>query len=339
MELVRKLARKVWLASIIYLSCLLLIFSIVVLYLNDPQLFQSASKNWKPKEVTKEMEAGFLPQQVQYGYALVTKTYQYIGPDVANSAMRFAGNHLACTQCHLEGGSKTGASSWVGVTKRFPQFRGRSNAEGTIEDRINGCMERSMNGKKLPKDSRAMKAIVAYMNWLSEGMPKNKINDFKGFVSLQIPDRSVNIANGKKQFENRCAECHGMNGAGEKLEHANGYKYPPLWGNDTFNDGAGMHRVITAAQFIKANMPYEEASKKHPVLSDEEAFDVAGYINSLQRPAKSHKENDFPDRKLKPVSTPYGPWADDFSQQQHQFGPFPPIIKYYKETYHITKKK
>ena len=100
-----------------------------------------------------------------------------------------------------------------------------------------------------------------------------------------------------------------------------------------------MNRVITAAQFIKGNMPWGVATIDNPKLSDEEAYHVAAYINSFERPLKANTEADFPDRKLKPMSTPYGPYEDNFSFEQHKYGPFQPIAKYYQETYDIKKSK
>ena len=100
-----------------------------------------------------------------------------------------------------------------------------------------------------------------------------------------------------------------------------------------------MHRVITSDEFIKGNMPFGQATWDRPKLTDEEAFNVAGYINSFDRPYKANTENDYPDKKLKPVSTSYGPWVDGFSAEQHKYGPFLPIISYYKEKYDITKTK
>jgi thiosulfate dehydrogenase len=100
-----------------------------------------------------------------------------------------------------------------------------------------------------------------------------------------------------------------------------------------------MNRVITSAEFIKGNMPFGQATWDKPKLTDEEAFHVAGYINSFDRPKKKNKEDDYPDKKLKPVSTPYGPWVDDFSPEQHKYGPFLPIIEHYKEKYDIVKTK
>ena len=106
---------------------------------------------------------------------------------------------------------------------------------------------------------------------------------------------------------------------------ADGYVFPPLWGPDSFNDGAGMHRVLTAARFIKAKMPLGETDLTH-----DQAFDVAAYINSKPRPQMANLDRDYPDRSTKPIDAPYGPYADDFPIEQHRLGPFPPIEQYYK---------
>jgi thiosulfate dehydrogenase len=108
-------------------------------------------------------------------------------------------------------------------------------------------------------------------------------------------------------------------------ERRKGYLFPPLWGPDSFNNGAGLHRVLTAARFIKARMPLGE-----PTLSDDEAFDVAAFINSKPRPQMAGLERDYPDRAAKPIDNPYGPFADDFPLEQHQYGPFQPIATYYE---------
>ena len=86
-----------------------------------------------------------------------------------------------------------------------------------------------------------------------------------------------------------------------------------------------MHRVLTAARFIKARMPLGE-----PTLTDDEAFDVAAYINAQPRPQMANIEADYPDKTTKPVDNPYGPFADDFPLEQHKYGPFQPIEAHYK---------
>lgn len=346
MENYRNQIRRLVYGVLALFSAILVIIAGLIVYVINPDVFNFQDpvvhtvSEWKPKDPVQEIAMANIPENIKYGYDLLTETPKFLGPDVANSEMRYAGNNLACKNCHLKTGTQAGAASWVGVVKRFPSFRGRSNSMGTIEDRINGCFERSMNGRKLPVDSKEMQAMKAYMEWLSENIPKDRMKEFKGFVSLQIPAVAVDLERGRDIYANECAVCHGKNGEGVKFADGTlGYQYPPLWGGDSYNDGAGMHRVLTAAQFIKANMPFGQATKDRPKLTDEEAYHVAGYINNFVRPEKVNKAKDFPNRKLKPVSTPYGPWEDDFSPEQHKFGPFPPIIAYYKDKYNIKKTK
>jgi thiosulfate dehydrogenase len=296
---------------------------------------------WSPKSIETDLPVGEKGAKIKYGYLLITKTSDQIGLLAKDSSRRYAGNNLSCNNCHLNAGRKIGSGSFVGVADRFPQFRGRENKEGTLEERINGCMERSMNGRILPEDSEEMKAMIAYMNWLSEDVPPETEKLYKGYVKIKIPDFPANPIVGKKLYQIHCEQCHMDDGRGVKIppeDQFSGYIYPPLSGHDTFNDGAGMNRVLTAAQFIKGNMPF---GAKHdlPLVSDEEAYHLAAYINTFERPLKVNKEADFPDKTLKPVSTPYGPWVDDFPAKQHKFGPFPPIIAFYKEQFNLVKTK
>ena len=276
--------------------------------------------------------------QIKYGYEVFQHTPKYLGPKNENRNKVYAGNNLSCNNCHLGSGTKPYAAPLIGIIQRFPQFRGRENKIGTIEERINGCMQRSMNGKVMPENSKEMKAMVAYLNWLSRFAPKDGKIEGQGFVKIVLPERAVDLEKGKIVFTTNCVLCHGENGQGKKSATDSSYEYPPLWGDDSYNDGAGMTRVITAAQFIKANMPFG-TTYDAPVLTDEEAYDVAGYINQQMRPKKINREVDFPDLKKKPVSTPYGPYVDSFPQHQHQLGPFQPIMEYYKMTYNIVKSK
>ena len=295
---------------------------------------------WRPKSIETDLPVGEVGAQIKFGYLLITKTSDQIGPLAKDPAMRFAGNNLTCNNCHLNAGRKIGSGSFVGVANRFPQFRGRENKMGTLAERINGCMERSMAGRALPEESREMDAMIAYMKWLSNDVPPDVEELYKGYVKVTIPDYKADPIKGQDLYNLHCKHCHLENGEGMTIpgEEFAGYIYPPLGGNDTFNDGAGMNRVLTAAQFIKGNMPFG-ATHDAPLVTDEEAYHLAAFINTFERPSKSNREADFPDKKLKPVSTPYGPWADDFTAEQHKFGPFPPIIDYYKEEFDITKTK
>ena len=275
---------------------------------------------------------------IKYGHELFIKTPKYLGPDNGDPDKVYTGNRLACNNCHLKSGTKPFSAPLIGIVKRFPQFRGRENKIGTIEERINGCMERSMNGRKIPSEGKEMQAFVTYLTWLSRLAPEDGKVAGQGFVKVEIPNRKVDLIHGQQVFEKNCIVCHGKNGQGVKRPGSFTYQYPPLWGNDSYNNGAGMTRVITAAQFIKANMPFG-TTYEAPVLSDGEAYDVAGYINQQQRPEKPNREADFPDLIKKPVSTPYGPYVDNFPIEQHQLGPFQPIMEFYKSEFNSIKSK
>ena len=142
------------------------------------------------------------------------------------------------------------------------------------------------------------------------------------------PDRAASVSAGQRVFAERCEVCHGADGSGLLATGIaeEGYVFPPLWGPDSYNNGAGMTRVLTAARFIKARMPFGQ-----PDLTDDEAFDVAAYINSHPRPVKANLEVDYPDRTTKPIDSPYPPYADPFPQEQHRLGPFKPIREYYAQ--------
>ncbi|WP_149302858.1 c-type cytochrome [Pareuzebyella sediminis] len=347
MKELRFLARRLFWLFITMFTLITVLF--IELFVYQPKakdskavLAQNADEyvEWQPIDVQSEFASGTMAEEVAFGYRLISETSSLIGPKVDSFQNRFTGNGLACTNCHLKAGTQPGSASWIGVIERFPQFGGRSNKLGTIEDRINGCMERSMNGRKLGVDSKEMRAIVAYMKWLGEGIPEERKKEYKGYPKLKIPHRQVDLQQGKIIYDRECMVCHGANGQGVlSTDASKGYQYPPLWGKDSYNNGAGMHRVITAAEFIKSNMPFGQATWQRPKLTDEEAFDVAGYINSFDRPLKAHTEDDYPNKKLKPVSTPYGPWEDHFSAEQHKYGPFLPIMAHYKKEFNITKTK
>ncbi|WP_162558655.1 c-type cytochrome [Robertkochia solimangrovi] len=277
-------------------------------------------------------------EMILYGYDLFQKTPAYIGKRSRDTLMHFAGNTLSCGNCHLFAGTKPYAAPMIGVLDRYPQYRGREDQIGTIEDRINGCMERSMNGRLMEKGSREMLAFVAYFRWLDKYKIDGEPPEGTGYLNVQLPERAVDTVKGKELFDRHCSVCHQPDGSGVVKKDSTGFLYPPLWGVDTYNNGAGMTRVITAAEFIKANMPFG-TSYNAPYLTDEECYDVAGYINVQLRPVKTNLEADFPDLKKKPVSTPYPPFADPFDVTQHQLGPFQPIMEYYQKEYGMKKSK
>jgi thiosulfate dehydrogenase len=277
-------------------------------------------------------EIGALPdnassRQIRRGRDLITATYAHIGPEVSDPPRRFAGNNLACGNCHLNAGTKKFGIPLFGLFGEFPVYSARQGAEISIEDRLNSCLTRSMNGRTMPRGAPEMLAMVAYIKFLSTGVAPGQLLPGLGVGKMPELERAADPVRGQGLFASTCAVCHGSNGEGIRRSLPTvdlGYMMPPLWGNDSFNDGAGMARLITAANFIHFNMPHG-TDYLNPQLSPEQAWDIAAYMISQPRPHKSGLDKDFPDLLAKPVDTPYGPYADGFDAQQHKYGPFAPI--------------
>lgn len=265
----------------------------------------------------------------EYGRRLLRETVSLLGPDQENPQMRYTGNRLDCASCHLETGTTPGTLSLLTASSRYPRFSGRDGGERDLRDRINGCMQRSMNGQPLPHDSVELIAMESYILGLGNQFAAmseagRQSEEPAAFVE---PQRMADVEAGKIVYEQKCRICHGENGEGLRKtpDIGNGYMFPPLWGPDSYNNGAGMNRVLTAGRFIKARMPLGA-----PDLSNDQAYDVSAYINSQPRPEKANLEMDYPDLTLKPVDSPYPPYADNFSRDQHRLGPFAPIREYYE---------
>lgn len=263
---------------------------------------------------------------VIFGSKLLNETSRYLGPQAKDEKKRFAGNNLSCSSCHSKGGVEPGHSPFVGITARFPQYNSRADQVVTLQDRINGCFQRSMSGKPIPANSKEMRAMVTYMHWLSSGYEVGAKVKGQGLVKAEYIDRAADPKKGKEIYAARCASCHGENGEGMiNPDFANGgdyYIFPALWGDDSYNTGAGMYRLIKGAQYVKSTMPQGDAT-----LSWEEAYDVTAYMNSHPRPIKQGREKDFPDLDVKPMDMDVGPYNDGFDENAHRFGPYKPMLK------------
>jgi thiosulfate dehydrogenase len=191
------------------------------------------------------------------------------------------GNALRCASCHFLAGTRRNALPWVGVYSRFPQYRARDGRVDLIEDRINDCFERSMNGRALPANSSAMRDIVTYFAVLSSGVPAGAQVEGQGLPKLAM--LTSDSSRGRALFAMKCVRCHGPNGEGTALA-------PPQWGPRSFNIGAGMARRNTLAAFIHELMPFDSAR----TLTTQQAYDLAAYIGTRPRPDFKGKEKDWP---------------------------------------------
>lgn len=231
-----------------------------------------------PAEST--IPAGPKGNAIREGKLLLTETHQRLPKNV--------GNGLNCTSCHLAGGTTAHASPWIGIWGVFPEYRSRSGKVISLTERVNDCFTRSMNGKPLAYDSVEMNNILSYMQWLSTGVPTGTAAKGRGFGPLD-QTLKADAGHGKEVFAAKCASCHGAAGAGVK-NPAGGYALPPVWGKDSFNDGAGMARTFTAAAFVKHNMPLGQGGS----LTDQEALDVAEFFTHQPRPVYRFKGKDWP---------------------------------------------
>lgn len=220
-----------------------------------------------------EVTDPFMLASIQRGRALLRHT--------RDSLPGHVGNQLQCVSCHTMDGTRKNTMSLVGVYARFPQYRARSGHVDLIEDRVNDCFERSMNGRALSHTSAEMRDLVNYMAFLSRGVPAGSRVDGQGVPALE--PMKGDTAAGRAQFATTCAPCHGANGEGTPAA-------PPVWGPQSYNIGAGMARVNTAAAFIRSAMPQTAPG----TLTPQQAFDLATYINSKPRPDFARKDLDWP---------------------------------------------
>ncbi len=263
-----------------------------------------------------------------YGQDLIAHTSKYLGPKGTVAQIT---NGMNCQNCHLQAGTKAWGNNYAAVFSTYPKFRDRSGQVETIYKRVADCMERSLNGIAVDSTSREFKAIYAYIKWLGQAVKKAEQPIGSGIEKLPYLDRAADPKKGQIVYTAQCQTCHGANGEGQLAADALEYTYPPLWGPDSYNDGAGLYRISNFAGYVKNNMPNLLTSHENPTLTEAESWDVAAYVNSQSRPHKDQSK-DWPKFEKKPLDFPFGPYADSFSESQHKYGPFKPIQKFYNQS-------
>lgn len=280
---------------------------------------------WKAAN-TSLIEDSLLRVKVEYGKELIAHTAKFLGP---NGTIAKLSNGMNCQNCHLDAGTATFGNNYGSVASTYPKFRARSGSVEDIYKRINDCFERSLNGKSLDTNSNEMQAIKAYIEFIGSNVNKGETAEGSGLKEIKYLGRAANPENGKLVYVTKCQSCHQKNGEGTLTVDKTEYTYPPLWGNHSYNDGAGLYRISNFAKYVKSNMPLG-ATHENPQLSDEETWDVAAFVNAQSRPHKNASK-DWPDISKKPIDHPFGAYADGFSEKQHKFGPFKPIQDFYEK--------
>lgn len=277
---------------------------------------------WQTPDVTT-LDGNANKDLILYGKDLIAHTSLYFGEN--GKIFKSSTNGMNCQNCHLDAGTKVFGNNYSAVASTYPKYRARSGATENIYKRVNDCFERSLNGKALDTLSKEMQGIVAYIKWLGKDVKKGEKPMGSGFKDLAFLDRAIDPEKGKTIYAEKCQSCHQADGAGMMNVEKTVYTYPPLWGPHSYNDGAGLYRMSNFAKYVKYNMPLG-ASYNNPQLSDEEAWDIAAFVNSQARPKKDIKK-DWPKIEEKPFDHPFGPYADGFDEKQHKYGPYKPIKK------------
>jgi thiosulfate dehydrogenase len=302
------------------LVILIFLTGIFIAYPEEKVLtYNAATNQWKAPD-TNLIDHTAEGDLIRYGRELIANTAKYFGP---KGTIAQISNGLNCQNCHVHAGTIPFGNPFSAVTSTYPKYRDRSGQMESVVFRINECMERSLNGQKLDSNSREVKAMIAYFNWLGKDVPKGAKPIGSGSEELSFLDRAADTANGRVVYITKCRLCHGANGEGLLAADSASYTYPPLWGPHSYNVSAGMYRLTRFAGFVKNNMPFG-TTHNAPQLTNEQAWDVAAYVNSKPRPEKMFAY-DWPKLSAKPVDYPFGPYTDTFSEAQHKYGPFAPI--------------
>ena len=265
-------------------------------------------------------------KKVKLGYSLFVNSQSMRGT--------YVGNEQNCSNCHMQAGMKANSAPLWGAFMAYPAYRKKNDKVNTYAERIQGCFTYSMNGTPPAKDSPELVALSTYSYWLAMGgildkygmqsTPVPELNDeiiqlggkadsftlpkkiadvlpvkarskFAGrhYPKLKKPANKPSITKGKVVYQAHCTSCHGANGGGRKSDGVQ--SFPPLWGEQSFNWGAGMHRINTAAYFIYENMPLGKSIQ----LTEQQAWDVAAFMNSHERPQDPRYKGDLKANKAK----------------------------------------
>lgn len=295
--------------------------------IKEIQIKSDSILSWWIAPDTSEIKNEANASQIRYGRELIQHTALYFGP---SGKIKPLSNGMNCQNCHLDAGTKPFGNNYGGVASTYPKFKARSGSIETVFKRIGDCFERSLNGSAPDSHSVEMKAMKSYILWLGKKVEKGEKPTGSGLSDLPYLNRAADTLNGKSLYALKCSSCHTKSGEGKFLANAPAeYQYPPLWGPHSYNIGAGLHRLSRLATYIKYNMPLG-ATHNNPQLSDEEAWDIAAFVNSQPRPKKDLSK-DWPNPETKPADHPFGPYTDTFSETQHKYGPFEPIVAAHKK--------
>jgi thiosulfate dehydrogenase len=245
-----------------------------------------------PEQSIPDNEYG---ETIRLGELIFTQTGKY--------AAKYVGNDLNCVNCHLDAGRKANSAPLWSAFAMYPAFRSKTGRVDTFASRLQGCFDYSMNGKAPPADDDVIVALETYAFFLAKGAPVGTAMEGGGYPKLKRPAQPPDYARGEKVYAQHCALCHGADGQGQRA--GDRQVFPPLWGPRSFNWGAGMHQINNAAGFIYANMPLGKPRS----LTEQEAWDVALFMNGHERPQDPRFTGSVEETRKKFHDSPDSPYG------------------------------
>jgi thiosulfate dehydrogenase len=255
-----------------------------------------------PQDPTKDasLKDARMADPIKWGYKIFV--------DTPHEAPQFTGGTVSCANCHLNAGQRERALPLVALAGMFPEYNNRAARLISLPDRVVDCFLRSENAtgrgtEALPSPtSKEVLALTAYVSWLSRGSAVGTNPPWRGKNAIAqdklIPVDRIDRKQGQAIYEERCTSCHGADGQGVQIGDK---KAGPLWGDGSWNDGAGAARVYTLAGIVRYTMPYLSPGS----LTDEESQAVAAFITSKPRPRYPFKDRDYVGSKVPPDAVYY----------------------------------
>lgn len=234
-------------------------------------------------------------EMIRLGERIFTQTGKF--------APKYVGNSLTCANCHLDAGRKPDSAPLWASFVHYPAFRNKTGQVDTLASRLQGCFDYSMNGKAPPADDEVITALQTYAFFLAKGAPVGMPMKGSGYPKLNRPAQAPDYVRGEQVYSRSCVLCHGADGQGQRAGEEQ--VFPPLWGPQSYNWGAGMHQINNAAGFIHENMPLGKGRS----LTEQEAWDVAFYMNAHERPQDPRFTGSVAETRRKFHDSPDSPYG------------------------------
>ena len=239
-------------------------------------------QQWPQKKLSiDDVPKGKDGELIRYGIAILSNTEGVLGP---KSKLKMTSNEVNCKACHMEDdnglpGTKKYVLPFINAINNFPKLDIETMKIISLQDRIRGMG--GTDSHRMPDDSREMRAIIAYFEWLKKayGIKDGVRVEGTYLAEMQFPNRSANPVKGKDLYMQKCSICHGEDGKGalnENYAQGGGHMYPSLL---IWPDGGHMAMIPVLARFLRSAMPFG-ASAEHPELTPSEAIDLAAYLNT-----------------------------------------------------------